>query len=300
MILYSKKRPLVTERAQPWLGTLVSIRVQGLAKREAHRAIQAAFGEIAAVHRLMSFHDRESDLSRLNRAGIGDAIDVHPYTYEVLQQTIELSAATRGCFDVTVGAELVAWNMLPRPMPAGEMPHGSWKDIKLLGSYRVALHRPVWMDLGGIAKGFAVDLATDCLRRRGALQTIVNAGGDIRVSGNHAESIQLSAESAEDHMAVLELMDGSVASSIGRLHRRWQGGRFRGPHVDGVHRTPALTDRFVCVTAERCMIADALTKVVMVQGEESAAILRRFDASAYFKDSGQPWQQLETERVMAE
>jgi thiamine biosynthesis lipoprotein len=247
----------------------------------------------------MSFHDRASDLSRLNHAGVGKPVEVHPYTYEVLQQAIKISAFSSGCFDVTIGAELVEWDQLPRPVHTGEIPHGSWKDIELLASNRVVSHRPLWIDLGGIAKGFAVDRATDYLRKHGALQTVVNAGGDIRVQGKDAEPIQLSGESTNGRMPVLELMDGSVASSSGHLQRRWHKGRLCGPHVDGLHRTPAPTDRFVSVVAERCTIADALTKVVMVQGAKSASVLRLFGASAYFHDSGQGWQHVETARAMA-
>jgi thiamine biosynthesis lipoprotein len=273
MISYSSNRTRAVERAQPWLGTLVSIRVGGLAPCDTHRAIDAAFQEVATVHRLMSFHDPGSDLSRLNRAGAGKPVEVHPYTWEVLRQAIVFSASTEGCFDVTVGAELVEWKLLPRSADAGDAACGSWRDIELLHGNRVVFHRPLCVDLGGIAKGFAVDRATDCLRARGALQTVVNAGGDIRVQGKDAEPIRLSAESSMDAMPVLELTDGSVASSSGHLQRRWQDGRLCGPHVDGVHRSPAPTDRFVCVVAERCVIADALTKVVMAQGMASAAVL---------------------------
>jgi len=299
MISSSNKQAQAIKRAQPWLGTLVSICVQGLAEQEAHRAIEAAFGEIATVHRLMSFHDNESDLGRLNRAGVGDPIEVHSHTYEVLRQAVRMSAASKGCFDVAVGADLVEWDLLPRSARTREIPHGSWEDIELLSGNRVAFRRSLCVDLGGIAKGFAVDRATDCLRAHGATQTVVNAGGDIRVQGKDAEPIQLSSESAEERMPVLELLDGSVASSSGHLQRRWHRGRFCGPHVDGVHHTPAATDRFVCVTAAHCIIADALTKVVMVHGAESQHVLRLFDASAYFHDPGQAWQEIETESAIA-
>jgi thiamine biosynthesis lipoprotein len=299
MILYSNHRTQAIERAQPWLGTLVSIRVGGLALREAHRAIDAAFHEIATVHRLMSFHDPGSDLSRLNRTVADKSVEVHPYTYEVLRQAIGFSASTGGCFDVTVGAELVEWELLPRPAGAGNASHGSWRDIELLPGNRVVFHCPLCVDLGGIAKGFAVDRATESLRANGALQTVVNAGGDIRVQGKDAQPIQLSAESSMGMMPVLELTDGSVASSSGHLQRRWHSGRLRGPHVDGVHRSPTPTDRFVSVVAERCVIADALTKVVMAQGAESTAVLFQFGASAYVYDPGYGWQYLEAERAVA-
>ena len=300
MILCSGKQAQVVERAQPWLGTVVSVRVQEMDERAAHGAIDAAFEEIAGVHRLMSFHDPKSDLGRLNRSGPGDPVDVHPHTYEVLRQALEISACSDGCFDVTVGAELAAWGLLPCPAEAEEVPLGRWTDVELLGGNRVVFHRPLWVDMGGIAKGFAVDRATECLRAHGALETVVNAGGDIRVQGACAEPIHLRVGPWEGRMPVLEVMDGSVASSSGELERRRRQGRVCGSHVDGRRRTPARTDRFVCVTAERCMIADALTKVVMTEGEESASLLRRFDASAYFHDPERGWKQMEDKGASAE
>lgn len=290
------------ERSQPWLGTLVSIRVEAMPEREAHHAIDAAFQEVATVHRVMSFHSHGSDLSRLNRTGAGKPVDVHRYTSEVLRRAVRFSFSTGGCFDVTVGADLVEWGLLSGPVDAGNAfhgAHGSWRDIELLPGNRVVFHRPLCVDLGGIAKGFAVDRATECLRAHGALQTVVNAGGDIRVQGKDAEPIRLSAEASMDTMPVLELADGSVASSSGHLQRRWHRGRMCGPHVDGVHRSPAPTDRFVCVVAERCIVADALTKVVIVQGAESVVALRQFEASAYVHDPDNGWQRLEAERTMA-
>lgn len=67
-------------RAQPWLGTVVEVTVgDGNADEPAMRA---AFDVIAEVHRLMSFHDEASDVARLNRAGTGEQIEVHPRTAE--------------------------------------------------------------------------------------------------------------------------------------------------------------------------------------------------------------------------
>ncbi len=287
------------ERAQPWLGTLVSMSVEGLPQADAHHAIDTAFAEIADVHRLMSFHDASSDVSRLNREGRCKPVTVHPSTYCVLQEAMRISSSSHGCFDISVGAELVDWELLPRPAGATQIREGSWQDIELLPGNQVAFHRPLWIDLGGIAKGFAVDRATESLRACGAFWTVVNAGGDIRVQGGNAESIRLGAESSADSMPVVELTDGSIAGSSSHRNRRWHGGRWRGPHVDGVGRAPVSTDRFVCVLAEQCMIADALTKVVMVQGEKSAELLREFGASAYIHDPGDGWQHVETGRSEA-
>jgi thiamine biosynthesis lipoprotein len=283
----------IIERAQPWLGTLVSVRVEGLPETEAHSAIDAAFAEIAAVHRLMSFHDAGSDVSRLNHEAARHSVEVHPWTYRVLEEAQRFSGASEGCFDISVGAELVNWELLPRPAGATAFPEGSWRDIELLPGNQVTFHRPLWIDLGGIAKGFAVDRATERLNACGALHSVVNAGGDIRVQGEVAEPIRLGADPSADAMPVLELTDGSVAGSSGHRNRRWHGGHWRGPHVDGIGRTPTSTDRFVCVVAEQCMVADALTKVVMAKGSECADVLRAFGASAYIYDLSDGWKVLQ-------
>ena len=290
----SQSKNLVVERAQPWLGTLVSIRVEGLPVSDAHRAIDAAFEEIATVHRLMSFHEASSDVSRLNANGACLPAAVHAWTLDVLRWALRFSLLSDGCFDVSVGAELVDWRLLPASRGAVRRPEGSWRDIEVRSDGKVRFHRPLWIDLGGIAKGYAVDRATECLRARGTVFSVVNAGGDIRVGGQRTEPIGLEVGPAHTQfpmnaLPVIELTDGSMASSSGHRQRRWHRGRLCGPHVDGARRTPAATDRFVCVIAEQCIVADALTKIVMAKGAECAALLGHCGASAHIHDPGSGW-----------
>lgn len=276
----------------------MNIRVDGLPVADAHRAIDAAFKEIATVHRLMSFHEPSSDVSRLNAHADRLPVTVHPWTLDVLHWALSLSRLSDGRFDVSVGAELVDWGFLPMPAGAVRRPEGAWRDIELRSDGNVRFHRPLWIDLGGIAKGYAVDRATQCLRGRGVSFSIVNAGGDIHVNGQHTEPIGLDTgtykHSSTDALPVIELTDGSIASSSGNRERRWHRGRQCGPHVDGVRRSPTATDRFVCVLAEQCVVADALTKVVMAKGADCLALLGRFGASAHIHDPGRGWRHLET------
>ena len=281
----------VTERARPWLGTLVSIRAEGVPRDEAHAAISAAFREIELVHQLMSFHSPDSDVSRLNRNRSAGPVAVHPYTFEVLQQAIALSAVTDGCFDISVAAELVRWGWLPRPSITDVFPHGSWRDIELLADGSVKFHQPLWIDLGGIAKGYAVDRAARCLQRHGIPHAVVNAGGDIRVVGPQSEWIALQLDLPTQDVPVMELADGSIASSSGDRQRR-ESGHLHGPHVDRLHRSSAAAGRFVCVLAEQCTVADALTKVVIATGPDGIATLRSYNASAHLFDAGTGWQSL--------
>jgi thiamine biosynthesis lipoprotein len=169
--------------------------VHGLIDADAHRAIDEAFGEISLVHRLMSFHEAASDVSRLNREACGRTSDVHPATFEVLHWAREIAEASGGCFDITVAAKLVAWGILPPPdSPHAPDPHADWRDIELGEDFSVRFRRPLWIDLGGVAKGYAVDRAIEKLRRHGATEACVNAGGDLKIYGPEAEVIALRPE----------------------------------------------------------------------------------------------------------
>ncbi len=286
------KYPAV-ERAQPWLGTLVSVRAEGLPYSDANRAIDAAFGEVAAVHRLMSFHDGASDVGRLNREASRGPVEVDPRTLEVLRLALAIAERSKGCFDISIGAELVEWGLLPPPEGASRPAGGSWRDIELRTDGRVRFHRPLWIDLGGIAKGYAVDRAADRLRQCGATQAAVNAGGDLSVRGGHAERVGLRLEFPADPAPVLYLTNGSAAGSSGHRNRRQHGGRICGPHVHGATRLPAPANRFVCVVAERCVVADALTKVAMAEGLNGAEPARHFGATFHIHDPREGWRHLD-------
>src|SRR5690348_15592797 len=95
------------ERARPLLGTKVSIRVESLDETQAHSAIDEAFAEIALVHGLMSFQEKGSDISRLNREACDRTVEVHPATFEVLHWAQRIGDASAGAFDITIAAKLV-------------------------------------------------------------------------------------------------------------------------------------------------------------------------------------------------
>lgn len=274
--------PSHIERVKPLLGTFVKIRVSGLDEPEAQAAIDGAFHIVAGIHRLMSFHESASDVSRLNRRAHYAPVRVDAHTYTVLSHAMDLARASQGDFDPTVAAQLTTWGLLPRP-DGTPYPHDDarWTDIALLPDYAVAFARPLWIDLSGIAKGYAVDCATDYLVSAGASQVAVDAGGDLRVAGSRSERVLLATPKDTTEIAALEIENAAVASSCGQdAMQRWQG-RPVGPHVDGRSRQPCSTGRFVSVVASCCMEADTLTKIVMARGTASAAILRSYGAQAY-------------------
>ena len=267
-------------RARPWLGTLVDVRVEGLPRDDALAATDAAFAEIAAIHALMSFHETASDLSRLNR-GVG-TVRVDARTCEVMSVAIDVARGSHGVFDPTIAARQVERGVLPRPLSRDVDHVGNWRDIELLDDDRIRLHRPLWIDLGGIAKGYAVDRAIEILVAAGATQVCVNAGGDLRVQGNRAESIEV--KTLRGSTPLLELSNAALATSTAG----------EDSHLDGVTRESIRTSRTVSVVASKCIVADALTKVVLAGNSAIVdATLAAFDARACVHDENGGWRILE-------
>jgi thiamine biosynthesis lipoprotein len=262
-------------RARPLLGTLVEIRVDGIDEARAQAAIDAAFGDIADVHRLMSFHEPSSDVSRINREASRVPVAVDPRTQEVLALALRFAGESEGCFDPTVAAELVAWGVLPKPDASAPASDAGWRDIEVLDDGRVRTAKPLWIDLGGIAKGYAVDRAIERLIALGIESALVNAGGDLRRIGRGTEPVQIRDPSAPQRaVRTLLLGEGSVASS---------GGYFARAHVDAMTRKP-MRERSVSVVADRCAVADALTKIVMSDPDAAARLLDAWNAEALVLD----------------
>ena len=190
----------------------------------------------------------------------------------MLQLALEVASASAGVFDVTVAPLLVDAEFLPTPAAAPRPdPRADWRDIAIDGDV-VRFHRPLWLDLGGIAKGYAVDMALAAMALPPQTSACVDAGGDLRVAGPAARRVILNApHQGQDSLPVLELTDGAVASSSGFVARQLSHGHWRGAHVQGRERYGTPVDRFAAVVAPRCVVADALTKVALFAPTEGAA-----------------------------
>jgi thiamine biosynthesis lipoprotein len=253
-------------RARPLLGTLVQIRASGPAARM-HAGITAAFATIERLQALLSFQQADSELSLLNRQKLHTPCQVHPDTYAVLSAAIHFAQLSEGAFDPCVASDLQRWGMLPGQAPRSapvDTSQGSWRDIELLGDRRVCLHRPVCLDLSGIAKGYAVDRAVAVLQAAGAEQILVNAGGDLRVAGPALEQIWLRHPSAPGRaLHPIGLQEAALATS-GAYYSRQSGPAGEvSALVNPANHRPYLSAGSVSVLAANCLSADALTKVVL-------------------------------------
>lgn len=268
------------ERATPLFGTLVRIRVEACSHDHAMEASSKAISAMARVHRLMSFHDPESELSDLNRSAHRKPIQVSEETAAVVAEAINFARLSDGVFDPTVAPAATCAGTLPRPDGAPTpSPRANWKDVEVdRESMTVRFRRALWLDLGGIAKGYAVDLAVGILRRESVPQACVNAGGDLRVFGPAAETVALDpGPGASKAARAAHILNGSLASSgsAGPIGDQ----RALAVHFDGKRRRLAPR-RFVTVLAKRCLVADALTKVVLARGCAAGRLLEQLGASA--------------------
>jgi thiamine biosynthesis lipoprotein len=166
-------------RCRPLLGTFVEITGRGRDEGLLARGIEAGFDAIGRVNRLMSFHDPLSDVSRMNRDAFPRGVIVHPWTWQVVKAAKRFAEESHGTFDITVAPLLTKWSYLPGRCYQFSQTATS-RDIFLRRNYEVFFRRHLVVDLGGIAKGFAVDRAVKALKDNGITAGIVNAGGDLR------------------------------------------------------------------------------------------------------------------------
>ncbi|WP_432259228.1 FAD:protein FMN transferase [Cupriavidus sp. TMH.W2] len=250
-------------RARPLLGTLVEIEARGAG---AALALAAAFAAVEQVHQLMSRHSPASDIGRLNAAPVGVPVRVDAHTLRVLELAAALHAASEGAFDC-------AYDRVPDV--ARDRP--SWS----IDGETVLRHGPAQLDLGGIAKGYAVDCAIEAARA--ALPgdplsyLLVNAGGDMRHAGTVPAQVALRDPGAPARtVLVWSLHDAAIASSAvgGLAPARGQAPRIAGRSCG----SPLPASAGASVLAPSCMLADALTKVVLAAGAPRHPLLARFGA----------------------
>jgi thiamine biosynthesis lipoprotein len=269
-------------RAQPWLGTLVEISVEGAQPEALARAVTAAFGAIAEVHKLMSFHDPASDVSRLNRAQPGELVRVSPATGEVLRLAARMTELSDGAFDIACAPRLVEWRMLPAPEAAVRQFTPRTRLLALEDEVSVRKLASGWIDMGGIAKGYAVDLAVAALRAKGVPNGCVNAGGDLRVFGADGFPVSVRLPRAPGMAAArLALREQALATSGVYFSARVRGGRTVGALVDGRSGEPLVAPRSASVQAPSCAVADALAKVVLATGDLQHPALTACSASSF-------------------
>ena len=229
------------------MGTLVCIRVEAAEESVTLAALESAWESLRAIDLRMHPTRAGSDLAALHAAPVGVGIAMHASTVELLRLAQALHRESAGLFDPCVP----------------DLP-GRLGDLELDANGTVRRHRSLHLDLGGIAKGYAVDQGIAALQRAGCTSGLINAGGDLRVFGAQAEPVLLGRSGTRSVMLANAALAVSQASGQAPPEHRGYYSR-----VDGHARSAAGA----AVIAGSAAIADALTKCALFLPAARAAAL---------------------------
>ncbi len=276
------------------MGTFARIVVVAADERIAKECIDAGFAEFEGVDNSMSDYKAESELSLVNNTADKEAVKVSEGLFEVLEKSIEFSQKTGGAFDITVGPLV---DLFHKAEEEGVKP--GEEEISLakskVGFEKLKLDKEartvrfaaggMRLDLGGIAKGYAIDMAIEAIRKRGGMGAMADIGGDIRCFGaappgrkRWVIGLQEPGKQAEGVIEgrislILELTDVAVATSGD--YRRFaviEGEKF-SHIIDTRSGTSSNKLRSVTIIAKSALDADALATAVSVMGPEAGLAL---------------------------
>ncbi|HUK02849.1 MAG TPA: FAD:protein FMN transferase [Steroidobacteraceae bacterium] len=260
--------PEICRRMRIALGTTVVIEASthaAGAASQAAAAVASAFAAIARVEYLLHPSRAGSDLALINAAACASSVGVRKETLRVLALARRVHQASEGVFD-----------------PCTPSASGRFSDIEIADDGSVRCRAPVSIDLGGIAKGFAVDLAIEALQESGCRTGFVNAGGDMRAFGHEAHQIIVRRAAGVD--IAVTLCDSALAVSDIDADGSGRPPEHRGYYSrcfdERNSREPGLHQRFAAVTAAEAALADALTKCVLLGSPGmTSRLMTRFGAS---------------------
>lgn len=276
------------------MGTFARVVVIARSERAGQACIEAAFDVQDRIESLMSYHRADSELNKVNRLAATEPVPVNPMTFEVLRHAIRFSELSNGTFDVTVGPLVDLWHAAgdANEPPSEEALAEARRKVgfkKLILDEKAATVRfaeeGMRIDLGGIAKGYAVDKAVEAMQKKGALGGMVDLGGNIRCFGRAPRGQQKWRIGIQDpdvgpddfdglkYLLVLELADVSVATSGDYRRFAVVRGQKQSHVLDtqsGKGAAKLVSDTIIAPDA---ITADALSTAVNVLGAEAGLAL---------------------------
>jgi thiamine biosynthesis lipoprotein len=267
-------------RNQPLLGTFVEIWIEEIDKKNPQQNFfyqeicNVVFHEIKKVQDLMSIHNAESEISKLNRLSKADKkfeLKIHPWTYEVLLIAKKICEETDGLFDCGIGQYAKHQN------------NQKWdelgmRSIEFLDTHHIMIQEPIRLDLGGIAKGYAVDRGIEILKNFGIENASINAGGDMRVIGKNHHAVYLRESDIGNAFIYLgDLNDGAIATSSTRFGRTIKKGGM-SYLINPRTRKCVEDDLSYSIIAPTCVVADCLTKALAIEKNLHASYFKKFGA----------------------
>lgn len=268
------------EFTEPQMGVPFRIVLYTDTAQRARAAADAAFSRVKDLNDCFSDYDTDSELNRLSASsGKGRTMTVSVDLWRILVLSQDIARLTDGAFDITVGPYVGLWRVARRqkklPDPArlaAASESVGYEKLKLFPSDRtVLLTAPLMrLDLGGIAKGYAVDEAFRVLESRGIRRMLIAASGDVRVGepppGKAGWNIELADPSPTASPRQLLLRNLAV-STAGDLSQHLDLDGVRYSHIVDPKAGVGLTNQMlVTVIADDCTTSDTLDTTVCVMG----------------------------------
>jgi thiamine biosynthesis lipoprotein len=253
----------------------------------AQKALQAAEDVLRDVEARMSVWVGTTELARFNAAPAAEVVPLSPETLEVLRAAREISEQTQGAFDPTCRPVLELWRECqeadrePRPEELGQaLSQVGWHWIRLEERGAEKLREGVSVDLGAIAKGYAVDRAVQAMRSTGVRGGLVQCGGDLRVFGpaEHGPRWHIGindpfAPEGEVRPEVLLISDLAVSTS-GNYRRFFTiQGRRLSHIIDPRSGKPVDAVPQVTVVAASAVLSEGWSTALSVLGPEGLKLL---------------------------
>jgi FAD:protein FMN transferase len=268
----------VVSRSRIVMGTVVEITAFGDDSDFLTTVVTDAFNEMARIENLMSFNRKDSDVARLSRPDT--VVDVSPETAKVISLGLMVGKASKGAFDMTLGRLKTLWGIdgseHPR-IPAPEeiqlaLASAGQNTLKVEGNRIIKGFPDLAVDLGGVAKGYAVDRAIEVLQQAGVENASVNAGGDIRLLGDcqgRPWRIGIQHPRRKDGLLATLAVQNTAVVTSGDYERFFEKDGVRYHHLfDSQTGYPASLSQSVTVVADSAAMADALATAAFVLGPD--------------------------------
>ncbi len=279
----SAKKESMYKKSMPMMDTIVSITVVCESKERAEKAMEEAFAAIDHIGNLINYYSDTSELSAINRnAGISET-KVSPETFGIIEEAIYVADSSEGSFDPTIGPIIKLWDFADKKMPSETevrhaLPLVNWRDIIMDRKTLTVMLRKkgMMLDLGGIAKGYAADIAVACLIKQGISSGLVSIAGDIRTFGlkpdNSPWTIGIKnprqTTCRDEIIAKIRLTEKAISTS-GDYERYFIAEGKRYHHLlDPKTGFPAATCRSVSVVADKAVYTDAFSTAIFVLGPD--------------------------------
>jgi FAD:protein FMN transferase len=271
-------------REEAIMGTAIRVELWATDRKSGEAAAAAVMDEMHRIDRAMSPHKPGSELCRINREAARQAVSLSEEMFGLVQQAQAFSQLTQGAFDISYAAVGQLYDYRQRVRPSAQAlvaarARVGWQHLQLDSQARTLRFGLDGMriDLGGFAKGHAVDNAVALLARRGIQHAYVSAGGDSRVLGDRRGrpwSVAIrDPRRAGEVVAVLPLEDISISTS-GDYERYFDDGPERVHHlIDPATGCSPRGVRSVTILAADGLTSEALSKAVFVMGTQRGLAL---------------------------